>query len=102
MVEKPRTRSFAFVVVTEADHAVPVPVALAVASTGDVVAIPVKDAAAMRPWVTGPENVAVITTPDASPAGAEADAMATRPLLPAAFCCRSTVQVSPPPLTDVS
>jgi len=40
--------------------------------------------------------------PDGRPAGAAADAIATRALLPAAFCWRSTVHVSPPPLTDVS
>jgi len=102
MVVNPITRSFAFVVVTDADQAVPVAVALPVASTGDVVAMPVNEAAAMSPWTTGPENVAVRTIPDASPDGAGADAIATRLLFPAAFCCRSTVQVSPPPLTDVS
>ena len=37
------------IVVTVVLQAIPLPVELALASTGNVVAIPVKDAAAMRP-----------------------------------------------------
>ena len=41
-----------------------------------VAAMPVKDAAAIRPLATEAENVAVMTVPVANPAGASADTIA--------------------------
>jgi hypothetical protein len=74
---QPRTKSAAFVVVTLHVHATPVLwVLLAVASRALPGARPVKDAAAMRPCVTEPEKVAVITVPAASPTGAVAETIA--------------------------
>ena len=102
IVDQPRTRSLGFVVVTLALHAATPPcVVLALASSGEVGATPVNDAAAIKPWVTEPAKVAVKTCPTASPTGAGAEAIAIRKLL-VFLTCASTVQVRPPPLTEVS
>src|SRR5262249_4358787 len=99
----PSTRSLGFAVVTEQDQPVtPAWVVAAAPSSGLVGAIPVKDAAAIRPWVTAPEKVAVTTVFVGRPFGAGAEAIAARMVLFAAFAWVSIVQVSPPPATDVS
>ena len=101
IVDQPRTRSLGFVVVTLALQATTPPwVVLALASSGAVGATPVNDAAAIKPCVTEPENVAVSTCPTARPTGAGADAIAIRKLL-VFLICASTVQVKPPPVTEV-
>ncbi len=74
---QPMTRSVGFVVVTLPVHDAPVPwVLVAVASRGLVAAMPAKDVAAISPWTTEPENVAVITVPAGRPMGALAEAIA--------------------------
>ena len=73
----PSTRSFAFVVVTLAvQAATPACTLLPLASSGEADAIPVNDAAAISPFVTGPEKFAVMTVPAASPVGAVPEAIA--------------------------
>ena len=70
-------RSLGFVVVTLPVHAAPVPWRLVpVASRGLAEAMPLKEVAAISPWTTAPEKVAVITVPTGSPIGALADAIA--------------------------
>src|SRR5262249_1374141 len=75
----PSTRSLGFAVVTEQDQPVtPAWVVAAAPSSGLVGAIPVKDAAAIRPWVTAPEKVAVITVFVGRPLRAGAEAVRAR------------------------
>src|SRR5213593_2962406 len=96
------TRSPGTVVVTVAFQAVTAPwTRLPVASRNAPALTPVKEAPAISPCVTEPEKVAVRTVPDASPSGASADAIAAWSLLSSRLCT-STVQVSAPPVTDVS
>src|SRR3954447_18671093 len=103
IVLQPSTRSFGFVVVSEQLQPVTPPcVALAVTSTGETVLMPVKETLLIRPCTTDPEKVAVRTVLLGSPEGAGAETIAWRMLLLVAFACTSTVQVSPPPATDVS
>ena len=101
MTLKPTTRSFGVTVVTFALQPVtPAWVLLPVASTAPVETRPVKDAAEIKPSVEEAEKVAVSTVPEARPAGASAEAIATWSLF-ASFVCASTDQVKPPPLTEV-
>src|SRR3954453_12110568 len=82
IVDQPRTKSLAFVVVAFALQATtPSWLLLALTSTGAVGAIPVKEATAISPCTTEPEKVAVSTWPGFSPNGAAADAIATWKLL---------------------
>src|SRR5947207_3209059 len=95
------TRSFGFVVVTDPVQPVTPPWRFVVVpSRGTPAATPVKDAAAIRPCPRAAGNVAVRTVPDASPSGADAEAIATWSLF-ASLPWTSTVHVRPPPLTDV-
>src|SRR5215203_3447481 len=99
---QPRTRSFAFVVVTlSAQAATPRCVLIPERSTGLVDAMPVNEAAEISPCVTDPVKVAVITVPAARPAGADAEAIAPWNLLES-LTWASTVHVRPPPPTELS
>ena len=80
----------------------PACVVLAVPSSGVVAAMPMNDAADVRPCVTEPENVALSCVFVGSPLGAGAEAIAARVLPFVAFAWTSTVHVRPPPVTDVS
>src|SRR4051794_544784 len=101
---QPTTRSPDLADGSVAFHAATPPCTVDVAvSTGSDDAIPVNETAAMNPWTTAAENVAVITVPLGSPSGAYADAIAPWLLLSlASEAWTSTDHVRPPPATDAS